>query len=412
MREFLSRQARSEAGGRAALWAGRIALVGVTATAVTLFLDRAGFDVPWFQLPDSGATPLQRLFGWFAISTAGLAQTALVVGVVLAVAFFLRVLMVPLLRRRPAVIALALDRRMQTERFSAALEADGPFRPLVERAALAQMPPDGFLRPHRGRKRVRFLLTLALALVFVIAVMPGVAPGAPGDAPVLGTPDPGQKDNLLELILTGPTRPLKPGEPIELGLQARTSRPPTRDLELPVYFVLDDEIRIPAERALFFPAGVQGEDDLIFDLARNLPPLEAGEHTVYAMAGGGRSNVWKFTIEGDGGGGGQDEQEEEQQQEPEGGQEQPKAMPEARPRYVEPLVREGEKVEKKARVPIEVPGGGAPREASIDEAWPELERRREAALNREGLSPSARELVRKYFDSLRPAEETAGEAGK
>ena len=82
--------------------------------------------------------------------------------------------------------------------------------------------------------------------------------------------------------------------------------------------------------------------------------------------------------------------------------EQGGALPEQRPRFVEPLVREGEKVEKRARVPIEVPGGGAPREASLDEAWPEMERRKEAALNRTGLSPAARELVRTYFDSLKP----------
>ena len=52
-----------------------------------------------------------------------------------------------------------------------------------------------------------------------------------------------------------------------------------------------------------------------------------------------------------------------------------------------------------------MPGGGAPRESSLEEAWPELERRKEAALNRSGLSPAARELVRRYFEELRPAEE-------
>ena len=75
-----------------------------------------------------------------------------------------------------------------------------------------------------------------------------------------------------------------------------------------------------------------------------------------------------------------------------------------RPKYIEPLVREDEKkkIEKLAKVPIEVRGGGAPEERSLEEAWPELERRKEAALNRPGLSPAARQLVREYFERLRP----------
>ena len=74
-----------------------------------------------------------------------------------------------------------------------------------------------------------------------------------------------------------------------------------------------------------------------------------------------------------------------------------------RPKFVEPLVRDGERVKKNAKVPIEVPGGGAPAPRPLDEAWPELERRREAALDRPGLSPAARKLVKEYFDRLKPA---------
>jgi hypothetical protein len=74
-----------------------------------------------------------------------------------------------------------------------------------------------------------------------------------------------------------------------------------------------------------------------------------------------------------------------------------------KPRFVEPLVKGDEQITKKAKVPIEVPeGGGGQHEKPIEEAWPELERRREEALNRPGLSPAARKLVREYFELLRP----------
>ncbi|MHC4939533.1 MAG: hypothetical protein ACYTHK_11235 [Planctomycetota bacterium] len=408
MRDWLSRQARAEAWGRSALWAGRFALVGTVGIALALFAERAGFDLPWLKLPTigSGEGLLYRVLGWFVISTAGLLQAAVLVAAVLATAFVLRFALGPVLKRRPGAVARQIDERLRTERFSAALEAQGPFRPLVEREALTGLPPDGLLAPHRGRRRLRFLNLLALALVFVIAILPGTAPGADGDAPVLGAPDPGQRENRLKLTLTGPSGALQPNDPIMLELLGETTKPPSRDLELPVFFVLDETVRVDAGQALFLPAGADGQDSLEADLGAMLPPLKPGEHTVYALAGGARSNKWKFRIEGDNGGGGQNDKQPKKQQ-----KKKPKpehggaALPPARPRFVEPLVREGEKVEKRARVPIEVPGGGAPRESSIEEAWPELERRKEAALNRSGLSPAARELVRRYFEELRPAEE-------
>ena len=48
--------------------------------------------------------------------------------------------------------------------------------------------------------------------------------------------------------------------------------------------------------------------------------------------------------------------------------------------------------------------GGAPTDKPLKEAWPELKKRREAALKRPGLSPHARKLVKEYFDKLRPDE--------
>jgi len=408
VRDWLSGQARAEARGRSALWAGRLSLVGLVAIAVALFCERAGLDLPGFRLPTVGPREglLEKAVGWFVLSTAALLQAAVCAGAVLGTALLVRLLLGPLLRRPPRAVARLLDRRLATERFSAALEASGPFRAVVERDALAARPPDGFLRPERGLRPVRVLNLLALALLFLIALLPGVAPGDPGEAPVLGAPDPGRRDNRLRLTLTGPSGTLKKGDPIVVELLGETSEPPSRDLELPAFFEVDDRDRVDSGQALFLPAGAAGQDSLRADLAGRLPPLSPGEHTLVALAGGARSNPWIFRIEGDDGGSSGRPPPEKKQEKPnpvpqQGGA----ALPELRPRFVEPLVREGEKVEKRARVPIEVPGGGAPRESTLEEAWPELERRKEAALNRAGLSPAARELVRCYFEELRPAEE-------
>jgi len=385
--------------------AWRIALLGLIGVAVALFLERAGFDTPLFRLPKirPGAGIADRVVGYVAISTAGLVQGAVLGAAVLALALAARAALGVLLRRAPAGVAARLDSVLRTERFSAALEAEGPLAPLVEREALSDPPGPQVLAGGRSTRLQRFLTLLALALVLVVAVLPGVAPGQDGSAPVLGAPDPGQKENLLSLTLVGPTGDLDPGAPILLSVKGETTAPPSRDLELPTTFVLDDQIRIESGQALFMPAGAPGEDEIRFDLGGALPPLKPGEHRVYALAGGARSNIWVFRVEGEsgGGGGGQDEKEEPEKQ-PKPDPQQGGALPEQRPRFVEPLVREGEKVEKRARVPIEVPGGGSPKKSSLEEAWPELERRKEAALNRTGLSPAARELVRTYFDSLKP----------
>jgi len=408
VRDWLFRQARSEARGRGALWAGRFALAGLAAIALLLFLDRAGYDLGVFRLPDVGRPEgwMDRAWGWFLLSGAALLQAAAAVATVLAVSFVLRFVLGFALRRRTRSVARLLDRRLSTETFCAALEATGPLGPLVEREALAARPADGFFAPRRGRRRLKILQALALALILVLALLPGVAPGQEGDAPVLGAPDPGQRENRLSLTLTGPVRPLGPGDPIALEVLGELSRAPSTDLELPVFLVLDGSTKLATGGALFLPAGAPAQDTVRTDLARMLPPLQPGEHTVVALAGGARSNVWTFRIEGEPEGGGAAEDEEEQEKKPDPSPEgSATPPPELRPQFVEPLVREGEKVEKLARVPIEVPGGGAPKDATLEEAWPELERRKEAALNRAGLSPAARDLVRRYFEELRPKEE-------
>ena len=69
---------------------------------------------------------------------------------------------------------------------------------------------------------------------------------------------------------------------------------------------------------------------------------------------------------------------------------------------MQPLVQDGDKVKKRARVLTENRGGSDPVDRPLEEAWPELQRRKEAALKRPGLSPAARRLVQEYFERLRP----------
>jgi hypothetical protein len=130
--------------------------------------------------------------------------------------------------------------------------------------------------------------------------------------------------------------------------------------------------------------------------------LKAGDHEAIARAGILESNVYRFRIEPPPGG-----ETQSPRAEPPSAPPPPPAAgggpEEATPKFVEPLVKGDEKVRKKAKVPIEVPGGaGGVKEQPLEEAWPELERRREEALDRPGLSPAAKKLVREYFERLRP----------
>jgi hypothetical protein len=168
--------------------------------------------------------------------------------------------------------------------------------------------------------------------------------------------------------------------------------------------VVDERPPIDTGKRLFLAAGAAGQDSATLDLRALTRGLEPGEHVAWAYAGGLRSNPYRFSVVLPGGGQGgppPPPDEPESGPPPPGG---PEERPHWRPKFVEPLVREGEQVEKMARVPVEVPGGGGVADRPLAEAWPELERRKEAALNREGLSPASRRLVREYFDRLRPRE--------
>jgi len=406
---LLSRHARVEARGRATLLSWRLALVGTTAVAACLVLERIGVDVPLLAmpgLPRSGATSLDRFVGYLAISFAGLLQGLFLLAAVLAVTLFVRYTGGLWLRRGVRGVAGALDRRLATDRHCAALEATGPLAAFLHDAVVAAAPPLATLAPARWGAARRLLLVLAVLLVLLVAVAPGAAPGEPGPAFVAGRPEGGEEPQPLRVSLTGEARDFHPREPVPVLVLVEAGAPPREDLDLGVVVRVDDRAPIDTGKRVFLAAGAPGQDSVTLDLRALTRGLEPGEHVAFADAGGVRSNPYRFRVVVPGGGGAQPPppRDEDPQAEPppEGG---PEERPHWRPKYVEPLVREGEKVEKIARVPVEVPGGGGPADRPLAEAWPELERRKEAALDRAGLSPASRRLVREYFERLRPKEE-------
>jgi hypothetical protein len=405
LRALLARHARIRARSRAARLAGRVVLVGGTLVAFALFLERAGFGVPGLQLPGLPETSgtADRWIGWIAVSLAGLLQGAALLVGVFAVALLVRVGGARL-RPRAARVARDLDRILDTDRFTAALEGRGRLAPLAARRAVERPPPEDTLGSRPSRFWRRWLRRFVVALVLVVALAPGTAPGAEGDAYVAGRPDEGRQEDPLELKLVWDRKLFRPNEPIPVQVIAEAAHAPDDDLDLPVRIVIDDGPEIDTHTSLFLAAGAPGEDAVTLDLRALADKLDAGEHRAVARAGDAESNAYVFRIDpsGDKGGGGRPPppQPPEPQPQAQGGAGSQKV----KPKFIEPLVREDEKrkIEKMAKVPIEVRGGGAPAELSLDEAWPELERRREAALNRPGLSPTARKLVREYFERLRP----------
>jgi len=385
---------RTLARGRAGRLALDVALAGTLGTALLLFLDRAGYGarLPWHL---SDPSPAERLFGYLLVSIRGLLQGARMLAVVALAALAVRLGAPLLLRRSPAGIARLLDERLATDRHAAALEGRGPFAPLVARAVLASPPA---LPPARARGR-KTLIALSVALVAAVALLPGVAGGSPGKAPVPGEPATGEADLALRLTLVGERAAYPPGVPVPVQVVLESLTAPAEDIDLPVTISIDGGESRPAARRLFLAAGAPGIDFGSLDLRAFLARPEPGDHEAVARAGALVSNIYRFRIEPP------DTPEEPPQpnppeppQDPGGGGASPAQV--RRPEFVEPLVREGDMVEKLAKVPIEVPGGGAPQERPLKEAWPELQRRKEAALDRPGLSPAARELVRRYFEEL------------
>jgi len=401
--QLLSAHARERAAARAGRLARRLVLVGGALVALALFLERAGVDVPLLRLP--GLPPaggVERVFHFVAVSIAGLVQ-----GVALLVALFLLAAAVrfvaPLLLRPPlADVARAADRALETDRFCAALEARGPLAPRVEREALERPPPADLFRLRRARAGSRWLRRAVVALVLLVALMPGRAPAEEG-GPLSMPPEGGTEEHPLVLRLVGERDVFAPGRPVPVYVILEATRAPLVDLTLAATLAIDDGAAMPTGATLFVPAGAPGQDAAALDLRAYVADLAPGDHVAVAYAGELESNPYRFRIEPP----------------PDGESENPESEPpptppppapgagggpeETKPKYVEPLVRGDDQVRKKAKVPIEVPeGGGGQQERPLDEAWPELERRREEALNRPGLSPAARKLVREYFERLRP----------
>ncbi len=390
---LLSGISRALARARARRLAFEVALLGALGAALLLFLDRAGYGprLPW-SLPDPSAA--ERLFGYLLISVQGLVQGARMLAVVALAALAVRLGAPLLLRQSPAAVARHLDAALQTDRHAAALEARGPFAALVARAVV-ESPPAVPVRAPRARKP---LILLAVLLVLAVALLPGVAGGTSGPAPVPGDPSAGEQALPLRLALVGERAAYPPGVPVPVQVVLESLAPPVGEIDLPVTIAIDGGEGQATGRRLFLAAGAPGIDFAALDLRAFLAQAEPGDHEAVARAGALASNVYRFRIEPPDTPGDPPPSPPEPPENPGGGGASPPQV--RRPEFVEPLVREGEMVEKLAKVPIEVPGGGAPQERTLQEAWPELQRRREAALNRPGLSPAARELVRRYFEQL------------
>jgi len=391
VQSLLSGYARARARARAGRLALDVALLGAVGSALLLFLDRAGYGprLPW-HIPDP--TLAEALLGYLLISVRGLVQGAAMLASVALVAIAVRMAAPLLLRQSPAQIARLLDRRLGSDRVTAALEARGPFAGYLARTVLAAPPP---LR-HRAARGRKPLLAIAVLLVGAIALLPGKAGGVAGEAPVPGAPDAGAREIALRLTLLGERAAYPADVPVPVEVLIESVDAPAEDVDLPLALSIDGGTPQPAGRRLFVAAGAPGIDVARLDLRTLLPRLEPGDHTAVAHAGPLASNVYRFRIEPPEGA--PDPPPPEPPESPSGGGDEPPPL--RRPEFVEPLVRDGEMVEKLAKVPIEVPGGGAPQERTLREAWPELQRRKEAALNRAGLSPAARELVRRYFERL------------
>ncbi|HEX5138073.1 MAG TPA: hypothetical protein VFY93_13940, partial [Planctomycetota bacterium] len=316
------------------------------------------------------------------------------------VAFLARAAAPALLRPAIPDVARDVDRALATDRFSSAIEATGPLAALADRRAAERPPPtDLFAVP--SRRGERWLTRLVVILVLLVAVLPGKAPASEGG---LSTHEQGgREDGDVVLRLIGKKEIVDPKQPVPVQVILESSVSPAADVTLSVAIRIDGREDHATGATLFLPAGAPGQDAVVLDLRPWVEDLKPGEHVAVARAGLLESNEYRFRIEAPSGGESESPKAKPPPEPPPSPQPQGGGAQETKPKFVEPLVRGDEQVKKMAKVPIEVPeGGGAQRDKPIEEAWPELEKRREEALNRPGLSPAAKKLVREYFERLRP----------
>ncbi len=388
-------------------------LVGGTLTAVLLFLERMGFDAPLVALPHLDATdPIwMRTAGIVVVTLTGLAQGLVLLLGVFLLGALVRFAMPHLGRRKAERTAAELGRQLHTDLYSAAVEGRGTAGELtLLRATRAAPAEDALVRPALMRTRLRrWLARGVVVLVVLVALLPGNAGGAPGDRAALGGAPEGIRGLDATLRLSGPPqRTFATGERIPLRVRLGAPGRVERDLVGRIRFELDRGDEIVTEKTLLLADASRSDEAQVDlrDLIRRAGGLPPGEHEAVALWMTLRSNPYRFRIDGGGA-------VTVPKPEPEGSNEvvQPAPVPrpapkaDVRPVVVEPLVAEGETVRKRARVPVEVPDGGAPQERTLEQAWPELQRRKEAALRRPGLSPAARALLREYFNRLKPESE-------
>ncbi len=397
VRALLSAHARRRATARARRSAGRIVLLGGAAVAVLLFLERAGYlPVPWV----GGLGGEDKVLSWVVVSIAGLLQGVVLLAALFLLAFLVRAAGPPFLKPGIPAVAREIDARLSTDRFSSALEATGPLAALAGRRA-AEKPPPGDLFALPSRRGERWLARLVVLLVLLVAVLPGKAPAQEGG--LATREEGGREEGDLVLRLIGTKEIVDPKLPVPVQVILESSVAPAADFTFPISIRIDGRKDDPTGATLFLPAGAPGQDAVGLDLRPWVEDLPPGEHVAVALAGILESNEYRFRIEGPSGGESESPESKPPPEPPPVPQPQGGGPQDAKPKFVEPLVKGEDQVTKKAKVPIEVPeGGGAQQEKPIEEAWPELERRREEALNRPGLSPAARKLVREYFERLRP----------
>ncbi|MDH3590762.1 MAG: hypothetical protein OER88_02720, partial [Planctomycetota bacterium] len=341
------------ARGRGVRWGRRVFLIGAVLLAGGLFLERAGFDVPGIALPvfSHATTTAEQILGTLFVSIAGLIQGLFWLGVLFVAGIVVR-LIVSEWRPPHARVAALLDRVLLTDRFAAAAEASGPLAGLAERGAVQSAPSPRLLRPKK-RRRDRWLKYAAILAVLLVALSPGTASGDDGVAPMAGAPDAGSKEEPLRLMLRGDDATYPVGAPVPVDVSIEADDPMRDDFDEVVSLRIDGRTPRATAARLFLAAGAPGDDAVRLDLRNYTGALEPGEHEAVATAGALTSNVYRFTIEAPGASPKRKpkpDPEAKPQPDPKGGKQN---KPDYEEKFVEPLVQDGEKVKKKARVPVE-----------------------------------------------------------
>jgi hypothetical protein len=220
------------------------------------------------------------------------------------------------------------------------------------------------------------------------------------------------REIIVELYPELPSYPSEGPVPMTARVRARTAdeRPVAGDLHVRVdegeWVSLPGTITVPGGRPFDRLRGFCLRQAML-----EATGLSSGSHTVqvaYRRDDGGEpvaSEPVEIFVEpspGESDGGGR---ENPQNPEPEGQPETPPLDIQPPTVIVEPLFNEGETVEKTGPALVfdpSAPRGEPAPERSLEEAFPEIRRRAENAIARDEVPPRWRELVRAYFELIRP----------